>query len=169
VVNASNATVELVDQENFKMSINKPIAKLSNHQAVLLRGLMVWVMFIFAEVLHGTARILWLEPLIGDIQARQISVFTGLAIILAIVIVSIRWIDATRAKQLWGIGLLWLGLTMGFEIILGRFVMGLSWERIASDYNLLQGGLMPLGLLVLTLSPLIAAKVRGSLIESSGN
>ncbi|MGL4881608.1 MAG: hypothetical protein ACRC8K_11140, partial [Waterburya sp.] len=65
--------------------------------------------------------------------------------------------------------LLWLGLTVGFEIMLGRFVMGLSWERIASDYNLLQGGLMPLGLLVLTLSPLIATKVRGSLIESSGN
>lgn len=151
------------------MSINKPIAKASNHQAVLLRGLIVWVIFMLAEVLHGTARILWLEPLIGDAQARQISVFTGLAIILAIVIASIRWIHATRVEQLWGIGLLWLGLTVGFEIILGRFVMGLSWERIASDYNLLQGGLMPLGLLVLTLSPLIAAKVRGSLIESSKN
>jgi hypothetical protein len=169
VGNASNATVELVDQENFKMSINKPIAKSSNHQAVLLRGLVVWVMFMLAEVLHGTARILWLEPLIGDVKARQISVFTGLAIILAIVIASIRWIDATRVTQLWEIGLLWLGLTVGFEIVLGRFVMGLSWKRIASDYNLLQGGLMPLGLLVLTLSPLIAAKIQGSLIESSRN
>ena len=151
------------------MSINKPIAKPSNHQSVFLRGLVVWVMFIFAEVLHGTARILWLEPLIGDVKARQISVFTGLAIILAIVIASIRWIDATRVTQLWEIGLLWLGLTVGFEIMLGRFVMGLSWERIASDYNLLQGGLMPLGLLVLTLSPLIAAKVQGSLTDSNGN
>lgn len=119
------------------MSINKPIAKPSNHQAVLLRGLVVWVMFMFAEVLHGTARILWLEPLIGDVKARQISVFTGLAIILAIVIASIRWIDATHVAQLWRIGLLWLGLTVSFEIVLGRFVMGRSWERIASDYNLL--------------------------------
>jgi hypothetical protein len=151
------------------MDINKPIAKPSNHQAVFLRGLVVWVIFMLAEVLHGTARILWLEPLIGDVKARQISVFTGLAIILAIVIASIRWIDATRVTQLWGIGLLWLVLTVGFEIMLGRFVMGLSWERIASDYSLLQGGLMSLGLLVLTLSPLIAAKVRGSLIDSSKN
>jgi len=78
------------------MSINKPIAKPSNHQAVLLRGLVVWVIFMFAEVLHGTARILWLEPLIGDVKARQISVFTGLAIILAIVIASVRWIDSNR-------------------------------------------------------------------------
>jgi hypothetical protein len=151
------------------MDINKPINKSSNRQAVFLRGIIVWVVFMFAEVLHGTARILWLEPLIGDVKARQISVFSGIAIILAIVFASIRWIGATRVAQLWGIGLIWLGLTVGFEIGLGRFAMGLSWERIASDYNLPQGGLMPLGLLVLSLSPIIAAKVRGGLPGSSGN
>jgi hypothetical protein len=53
------------------MSINKPIAKPSNNQAVFLRRLVVWVIFIFADVLHGTARIFWLEPLIGDVKARQ--------------------------------------------------------------------------------------------------
>jgi apolipoprotein N-acyltransferase len=151
------------------MPINKLIAEPSNHQTVIIRGLMVWIMFMFAEVLHGTARVLWLEPLIGDVKARQISVFTGLAIILAIVIVSIRWIGATRMTQLYEIGLLWLGLTVSFEIMLGRFVTGLSWERIASDYNLLHGGLMPIGLLVLTVSPLIATWIRGSLTESSEN
>jgi hypothetical protein len=35
-----------------------------------------------------------------------------------------------------------------------------SWSRIASDYNLLRGGLLPIGLLVLTAAPLIAAKIR---------
>jgi hypothetical protein len=149
------------------MDINQSIAQSSNRQSVYLRGLFVWVMLMSAEVLHGTARILWLEPLIGDVKARQISVFTGLVIILAIVIASIRWIGATRIAQLWGIGLLWLGLTVGFEIVLGRFFMRLSWERIASDYNLLQGGLMPLGLLFLTLSPIIAAKVRGNLTDKT--
>jgi hypothetical protein len=59
------------------------------------------------------------------------------------------------------VGLLWLFLTVAFEVLFGRFVAGLSWERIASDYNLLSGGLMPLGLLVLFLSPMIAAKLRG--------
>lgn len=116
----------------------------------------------FAEVLHGTARVFLLEPLVGDFRARQIALFTGLAIILAIVIAFIRWIHATNTAQLLGVGLLWLGLTIGFEILLGRLVMGLSWERIGSDYNLLQGGLMPIGLLFLTLSPLIAAKIRGT-------
>lgn len=142
------------------MHTNKQIFNQSHYQTVFIRSLVVWMVFMLAEVLHGTARILLMEPLVGDFRARQISLFTGLAIILAIVIVFIRWISATNTAQLLSVGLLWLGLTIGFEILLGRLVMGLSWERIGSDYNLLQGGLMPIGLLVLTLSPLIAAKVR---------
>ena len=59
------------------------------------------------------------------------------------------------------VGVLWLVLTLAFEILFGRMVMGLSWERLAADYNVLEGGLLPLGLLVLLLSPVIAGKVRG--------
>jgi hypothetical protein len=40
-------------------------------------------------------------------------------------------------------------------------VMGASWERLAADYNVLEGGLLPFGMLVRLLSPLIGATVRG--------
>ena len=59
------------------------------------------------------------------------------------------------------VGFLWLSLTLAFEVLFGRLVMGASWERLASDYNVLKGGLLPFGMLVLLLSPLIASKVRG--------
>jgi hypothetical protein len=55
---------------------------------------------------------------------------------------------------------MWLFLTLAFELFLGRTVFGYSWERLASDYNLLEGGLLPIGLLVLTFSPIIAARIR---------
>ena len=70
------------------------------------------------------------------------------------------WIGAASVAALLGIGLFWLGLTLGFEILLGRVLMGYSWEWMASDYNLLKGGLLPMCLLVLTMSPLLAARVR---------
>jgi len=54
----------------------------------------------------------------------------------------------------------WLLLTVAFEILFGRFVMGLTWKRIGTDYNVAQGGLMPLGLLWLLFSPLLASKLR---------
>jgi hypothetical protein len=129
---------------------------------VFLRSLVVWLVIILAEVLHGIARTVWLSPLVGDFKARQIAVFTGSAIILTIAIIFIRWIRAGNVLQLLGVGFLWLALTLGFEIVLGRLVMGYSWERVTSDYNLFKGGLLPIGLVVLTLSPALAAKVRNT-------
>lgn len=131
--------------------------------STLLKGLAIWVVIILAETLHGVARVILLEPYVGDFRARQIAVFTGSAMILAIAVAAIRWIGAESVRQLIGVGLLWLGLTLGFELLLGRLVMGLSWERIASDYKLFEGGLLSIGLLVLTAAPLIAAKARGAI------
>ena len=64
-------------------------------------------------------------------------------------------------SDLLGIGLLWLCLTLAFEFLFGHFVVGAAWERLAADYNLVKGGLLPIGMAVLTLAPLIAAKLRG--------
>lgn len=126
---------------------------------VLLRGLEVWLVIICAEILHGTARVTFLQPLTGDFRARQIGVFTGILIILAVSYLFVGWLRAADRRQLLGVGLLWLVLTAAFEISLGR-LMGFSWERIFSDYDLANGGLMPFGLLFLVFAPLIAAKLR---------
>jgi hypothetical protein len=52
----------------------------------------------------------------------------------------------------WGVRML------TFEILFGRLVVGASWERIASDYDVLEGGLMPFEIVVLVLSSLIAGR-----------
>lgn len=133
---------------------------------VYLRGLMVWGLIILAESLHGIARTLLLESYIGDFRARQIAVFTGAAIILGIACLFVRWLRAKGIAELIGVGLLWLGLTVAFELVLGGVVLKLSWQRILSDYNLAEGGLLPIGLLILTLSPLLAAKLRGTVMRA---
>jgi hypothetical protein len=128
---------------------------------IFFKSIVIWLMLIILESLHGTLRQLLLAPYIGDFRARQISVFTGSILILLTVSIFIKWLPHLRISQLLAIGLLWVSLTVGFEIALGRFVLDYSWTRILSDYNLLEGGLMPIGLFVLMLSPLIAVKVRG--------
>jgi hypothetical protein len=127
---------------------------------VLLKSLVVWVIIVCAEIANGIARTLLLVPYVGDLPARQIGVFTGSAIILTIAIIFIKWIGAKSVFHLLSIGLLWLVLMLTFEITFGLFVAGISWERIASDYNIIKGGLLPIGMIILTLSPLIAAKIR---------
>lgn len=126
----------------------------------IVRALAVWIILILAEILHGILRAVLLVPHVGEFRSNQIGVFTGSLIILAIALLTVRWIGASRQSQLLGVGLMWMALTVSFEILFGRFVVGASWERLASDYNVLQGGLMPFGLAVLVLSPWIAARLR---------
>jgi hypothetical protein len=126
---------------------------------ILLKGIIVWLVLILAESLNGTVRILWLVPTLGDLRAHQLSFVMGAILILTIATLFVRWLHASRVSQLLSVGVLWLMLTVVFEMVLGRFILGYSWEQIAADYNVLQGGLMPFGLVWLTLSPLIAAKI----------
>jgi hypothetical protein len=123
--------------------------------------LAIWLLIISAEFVHGILRTLFLEPLIGDFQARQISVFVGSLIILTIAYFSVQWIRAKNIQSLIVVGLIWLILTLMYEISLGRFVFGFSWKKILSDYDISKGGLLPFGLIILTLSPLITYKLRG--------
>ncbi len=129
----------------------------------VLRGFTVWLIIIFAEGLHGFARLILLQPVVGDFRARQAAVFSGILIIFVISYLFIKWIRATNNLRLIAIGFFWLVLTVAFEISLGRFVMQFSWERIFSDYNVINGGLLPFGLLLLMLAPLITAKLKEKL------
>lgn len=127
---------------------------------LILRGFVVWVVLISAEILHGIARNILFTPLVGDFRARQIGVFTGSIIIFTIAFLCVRWLRASRASELLLVGFLWLFLTISFEVLFGRFVLHYSWERIVSDYNVIDGGFLPFGMAVLTLSPLITGKMR---------
>lgn len=129
---------------------------------LFFRGLLVWLIIIVVESVHGILRTLLLTPLVGDFHARQIGVFTGMLLIFLISILFIRWIDTKNKSTLLFIGLMWVVLTIAFEIGAGR-IAGFSWSRILSDYNLMKGGLMPLGIIFLFFAPLLAAKATGYL------
>ena len=127
---------------------------------LVVRALAVWLLLITAEVVHGIVRTLVLTPVVGDFRARQLGVFTGSLLILLITALTIRWIRARRRPTLLMIGSAWVVLTVVFEISLGR-MLGYSWERLGSDYNVLEGGLLPIGFVIMATSPLIAARMRG--------
>jgi hypothetical protein len=128
--------------------------------STIARGVVVWVCIIIVEVLHGIARTTFLAPMVGDFRARQIAVLTGSVLVVLVATSLVGWLRPTSAREAACVGIVWLALTLTFEVMFGRIVMHASWSRIASDYNLLRGGLLPLGLLVLTAAPLIATRIR---------
>lgn len=127
---------------------------------IILKSIGIWLVFILAESLNGAARIFWLVPLLGDPLAHQVSFAIGSVLVLTIATLFIRWLHISHVSQFLGVSILWLLLTVVFEICLGLFVLGYSWQQIGADYNLVQGGLMPIGLVWLMLSPFVAAKIR---------
>lgn len=124
------------------------------------RAFAIWLVIIAVETAHGVIRTLWLQPLVGDFEARQIATLTGSALILLVAYLFGPWLHTWTTQTLIAVGLFWVVLTVLFECVLGRFLLGQSWERILSDYDVSRGGLMVFGLLFLTLSPLIAARLR---------
>lgn len=110
------------------------------------------------ETIHGILRGLLLVPLVGQIRANQIGVGVGSLLILAISILTIKWINAVRISELLTVAMIWVLLTLAFEVGLGFAVGGR--DRVSMDYDLRQGGLMPLGLLIMLFSPLVARRIR---------
>ncbi len=55
---------------------------LPESEMFLLRALAVWLVIMCVEFIHGVLRTLYLAPLVGDFQARQISVLLGSLLIL---------------------------------------------------------------------------------------
>lgn len=125
------------------------------------RSFLVWMLLMLVESIHGFLRMVWLTPAFGDFTARQIAVFNGALLIFMITYLLIQKMKVKTNQECIIIGISWVTLTLFFEIGLGRLVFYASWERIFSDYNILHGGLMPVGLLCMLFTPLFAAKLKG--------
>ncbi len=119
--------------------------------ALLVRALLVWLVIIAAESVHGALRRLLLSPSV-DFALRQVSVLVGAAMIFAITWFFLDWMRIRSTRGALAIGALWAALTVGFELALGRLT-GVGWDRIAADYDLPHGGLMALGLVAMGLTP----------------
>jgi hypothetical protein len=127
----------------------------------LVRGVLVWLVIMFAESVHGTLRQLFLAPAVGDFTARRIAFFTGMLLIFLITYLLVRWIGAPAPGSLFVIGALWAVLTLAFEFGLGFLVLGYTRERVFEDYDVSRGGLMGFGIAYMVFVPYLAARLRG--------
>jgi hypothetical protein len=122
-----------------------------------IRAALTWMLMMLAETAHGIAREVFIAPAIGALRARQLGVLVGSVLVLLIAWACARWMNAgTRRAQL-AVGAVWVALTLVFELAIGR-ALKLSWERILSDYDPLQGGYLLFGLAVMFAAPLLVSR-----------
>jgi hypothetical protein len=133
----------------------------------LARAVGIWLMLVAVELIHGLMRRLFLEPQLGDLRAGQISVFTGAVLIMLVFRFTLTWLGPQPVRRWRTFGLFWLAPTLAFEIGVGR-ATGMSWERIASDFDPRRGGLLAFGMLVILVAPRLWAQRRGLIQDGHG-
>ncbi|MBX7055967.1 MAG: hypothetical protein K1X36_13520 [Pyrinomonadaceae bacterium] len=125
-----------------------------------MRSFAVWLALMAAESVNGAFREAFLVRSMGQVQARQLSFGLSLVILLSLAILFIKWIDTSLRHRLLAIGAFWAILTVCFEVVLGRLILGASWSAILSDYDVTRGGLMAFGIVFMIFLPLLARRLR---------
>jgi MFS-type transporter involved in bile tolerance (Atg22 family) len=114
----------------------------------------IWCLFVcavFACQLYCKGSV---EARLGERRAHVLFVLvSSVAVFVLGAIFLSDYPETDNAALLW-LGGLWLGLSLAFELLLCRVVLGLLWSRIFRDYNLFRGRLYPLLLVTVFFTPL---------------
>ncbi|HUR95119.1 MAG TPA: hypothetical protein VMY76_11080 [Gemmatimonadales bacterium] len=126
-----------------------------------LRAVAVWCGILVLASVNGAIRDLGLTPVLGDTAARALSTVVLAALVLLVAWATIGWIGPGDRRQARRIGLLWLALTLAFELLAGHYGFGKPWAELLADYDLSRGRIWILALLVTLGAPMWAAWRRG--------
>ena len=119
------------------------------------RVLSVWLALAVLMTANGVFREAFLRPQMGTRPADGVSAVLGIALILVVTAVGFRPLVGLSLGRLIGVSLLLVGLTVLFEIVIGRTVDHKSWAELAGNYAIWRGKLWPLVLAVVAATPLL--------------
>lgn len=123
-----------------------------------VRAALQWLVLLLAMMANGMLRVLVLQPRLGADGARRLASLSGVLLILALAGLLPR---PRRVRDARATGLVWLLLTLAFELGFGRF-SGASWQELFADYDLARGRLWPLVLVTTLFAPWCWARRRGT-------
>jgi len=122
---------------------------------MLARAGLGWLAILLLAIVNGALRQAVLIPRIGERAGHVVSTLLLCAIILGATWPLLSWIRPAAARDAWGIGALWLGLTVAFEFVAGHYAFGNSWETLLADYDVAQGRIWILVLVTTVLAPVL--------------
>jgi hypothetical protein len=121
---------------------------------------LAWFPMVLIAIANGVLRQSWYGQYLGELRAHQISTLTAATLLGAYMWVVIRRWRPDSVTMALGIGLMWLAMTVCFELLFGHFVAGHSWERLLHDYDLSAGRLWLLLLAWVAAAPYLFFRLR---------
>lgn len=120
-----------------------------------------WVPMVAIAVVNGTVREAWYGKRLPELYAHQISTACGVVLLGAYIWVVIRFWPPESLEKAIGVGLVWLALTVAFELLFGHYVARHSWRRLFRDYNVLVGRVWLLVLVWVAVAPYVFLRLQG--------
>jgi hypothetical protein len=115
------------------------------------RALLYWLLMAVVIVANGFVGALAVSSRFGEYPNH---VYKSVVAILIVLLASHRMARTLESRAAaWFVGLLWCGLTVMFEFVIGHYVFGNSWPRLVADYRLWEGRLWSLVLLAEVAGP----------------
>ena len=120
----------------------------------------LWLGFLVVAIAGAIIRERFLEPGLGPLGGRALGTLLVGVIIFGLIYAYVGKLKGATQVSLVKLGLFWTMATIMFEFLFGHYAMGHSWESLWADYNVFQGRLWPLVLMVTLFGPLLAQKIR---------
>ena len=127
----------------------------------LPRALVFWLFLAAVAIVTGALRESVLRPLVGEPWAHWIGTLAVCAIFVVLIGQFVNRLDPPAApSELWTTGIMWLLLTVCFEVVFGRLALGNSWQELLGAYDPGSGRIWWLVLLTVLLAPPILGRGR---------
>jgi hypothetical protein len=122
------------------------------------RILTAWVVIAVAMIANGIFRETLLKRVMSNGAAETLSVVLGVIIILLITRAFFRALVGLSLGTLAISALIFFTLTVAFEFLFGHYVDHKSWADLWANYEIWNGRLWPVALVIGSLTPLIWGK-----------
>ena len=117
----------------------------------------VWLLLAVVMTLNGIAREKALVPLLGRQSADIVSAASGVALIFGVSTRALRAVPITN-REAARTGLLWAGMAVAFDLVVGHFVDGKRWSTLLGEYAIWRGKLWLVVLTSVVIAPILAVR-----------
>jgi hypothetical protein len=125
-----------------------------------IKATLIWFAIALLAIGNGVFRNEVLQPAFGPSISLPLSGVTLSIIVLLVIYLAYPFLGVSNARSRWLVGLQWVTFTLIFEFGFGHYVVGKSWTALLQSFNILNGDLFLLVLLITLAAPSLAARFR---------
>ena len=117
--------------------------------------LIAWFGIVVLGLVNATVRQAVYGRYVSELAGHQISTLTFAVLVGLYVWALGNFLKLSSPGEALGVCLTWMVLTIVFEFVLGRYVVGDPWSKLLHDYDLLDGRVWGLFILWVGIAPYV--------------